>query len=277
MTLDLHAQWLSSLAELRYVRTPKRLQARAEGDLVLDTSDALLVWEPRRVVPQYAVPPQHLKLDLVELSRREAPAGLPPAMGPRDFATHTCPGTPLATLAGSAPAVEVAFRPDDATLGGRVVLDFERFEWTEEDEPVMGHPHDPFKRIDVLRSSRHVVVRLGQTVLAESRRARALVETSLPVRWYLPPDDVRMDLLTPSATHTVCAYKGVASYLSAGLEGGEDIAWSYPDPLHDALPVRDLVAFWSERTHTTVDGELLAGRMPPEGPASTGVGSGRAS
>jgi uncharacterized protein (DUF427 family) len=71
-----------------------------------------------------------------------------------------------------------------------------------------------------------------------------------------------MDLLTPSETHTVCAYKGQASYLSADLEGGADIAWFYPDPLDDAVPVRDLVAFWSERSHLTVDGERVTGGMP---------------
>jgi uncharacterized protein (DUF427 family) len=162
--------------------------------------------------------------------------------------------------------VEVAFRPDDEALGGRVVLDFARFEWREEDEPVMGHAHDPFKRIDVLRSDRHVVVSLDGTVLAESRRPTALFETLLPVRWYLPREDVRLDLLSPSSTHSVCAYKGVASYLSAEGDAGADIAWYYPDPLHDAEQVRDLVAFWSERAHVTVDGVPVPGRMPDVAP-----------
>lgn len=219
------------------------------------------------MVPQYAVPAETLKVELVELPRSEPPDDLPPAMGPEHFELHTCPGTPLAAATGPSAGVEVGFRPDDEALGGRVELDFPRFEWLEEDEPVMGHPHDPFKRIDVLRSDRHVVVSLDGTVLAESRRAMALFETWLPVRWYLPHDDVRWDLLRPSETHTVCAYKGVASYLSAEGAAGADIAWFYPDPLHDAEPVRDLVAFWSERVQVTVDGAPVTGRMMgPEGP-----------
>ncbi|QGN57085.1 DUF427 domain-containing protein [Nostocoides sp. HKS02] len=266
MSLDLSAQWRSSLAELRYASTAKRLRATLDGEPALDTTDALLVWEPRRVVPQYAVPAQDLRVRLEALPATPTPADLPPVMGPQNFAVHTCPGTALTPTSGASAGVEVGFRPDDPALGGRIILDFARFDWTEEDEPVMGHAHDPFKRIDVLRSNRHVVVRLGDTVLAESRRAHALFETSLPVRWYLPREDVRMDLLAPSQTHTVCAYKGVASYLSADLEGGTDIAWFYPDPLHDALPVRDLVAFWSERAEVTVDGAPVAGRMPPEAP-----------
>jgi uncharacterized protein (DUF427 family) len=86
-----------------------------------------------------------------------------------------------------------------------------------------------------------------------------LVETGLPVRWYLPREDVRTELLTPSDHHTVCAYKGTASYLSA--EGAPDVAWCYPDPLHDALPVQDLVCFWQPAT-VLVDGVAVAGRMP---------------
>ena len=175
-------------------------------------------------------PPTALTGSFVDLPRREVPDGLPPVLGPRHFELHTCPGTPVAFRAATASLVEVGFRPDDPDLGGRVLLDFSKFDWVEEDQPITGHAHDPYKRIDVLRSDRHVVVELDGTVLADSRRAMALYETFLPTRWYLPREDVRMDLLTPSDTHTVCAYKGQASYLSADLDGGADIAWFYPEP-----------------------------------------------
>ncbi len=104
------------------------------------------------------------------------------------------------------------------------------FAWVEEDEAVIGHPHDPFKRIDVLRSDRRIVVSHGGQVLADSRRAMALYETSLPTRWYLPRDDVRLDLLETSTTRTVCAYKGEASYYSLASGAAADVAWYYPDP-----------------------------------------------
>jgi uncharacterized protein (DUF427 family) len=135
------------------------------------------------------------------------------------------------------------------------------FSWREEDEPVVAHPHDPFARIDVLRSDRHVRVTLGATVVAESDRPVALIETSLPVRWYLPSDDVRMDLLTPSETRSRCAYKGTASYLSA--EGAPDVAWFYPDPLHDAAPVTGLLSFWRAAA-VFVDRERVPTGMPGE-------------
>ncbi len=257
MAVDLRESWFRGLAELRVAATPKRLRATLDGRTVLDTRAALLVWEPRRVVPQYAVPPADLSLALTEHEPAPLPEQLRPVLSPHHPEWHTTAGTSLhADGIG-----EVAFRPEDPDLGGRVIVRFDRFSWTEEDQEVVSHPHDPFARIDVLRSDRHVRVEVGGVVVAESDRPVALFETSLPVRWYLPVEDVRMELLRPSESHTVCAYKGVASYLSA--EGAPDVAWFYPDPLIDAVPVRDLVSFWRAAT-VYVDGEPVPTGMPGE-------------
>src|SRR3954453_572774 len=257
MAIDLHQQWFRGLAELRYVATPKRLRALLDGQTVLDTRDALLVYEPRRIVPWYAVPAVDLHLDLTEHDPAPVPELRAPVLSPPHNDWHTVPGRSL-RLDGRG---EVGFRPDDPDLGGRILLHWAPFEWLEEDDPVMGHPHDPFKRIDVLRSDRHVRVEVGGVTVAESTRATALIETALPVRWYVPSDDVRMDLLTPSPTRTQCAYKGTASYLSA--EGAPDVAWFYPDPLQDAAPVRDLLCFWRDAT-VYVDGERVDVSTPGE-------------
>jgi uncharacterized protein (DUF427 family) len=255
MAIDLYRQWRCDLAELRYAATPKRLRALLGGETVLDTRDALLVYEPRRIVPWYAVPPDDLHLQLTEQDASPVPESARPVLPPRHNSWHSVPGTSL-HLDGHG---EVAFRADDPDLGGRLVMHWNPFEWLEEDEPVMGHPRDPFKRIDVLGSQRHVRVEVGGATVAESSRPMMLVETSLPVRWYLPRVDVRMDLLALSDTHTICAYKGVASYLNHN--DAPDVAWFYPDPLHDALPVRDLVCFWRP-AQVYVDGEGVDTSMP---------------
>jgi uncharacterized protein (DUF427 family) len=262
MAVDLVAQWRETLSDLRIARTGKRLRAMHGGDVVLDSRDALLVWEPRRVVPEYAVPPEDLTLELREAGAGSLPDELPSLLPPGHFDWHTTPGTPLAASHAGQDLGTVAFRPDDPALGGRIVVAFAPFDWLEEEQPVVSHPHDPFKRIDILPSSRHVRVELDGVLLAESDRPVALYETSLPTRWYLPRDDVRLDLLEESPSHTTCAYKGTASYLSAAGAAGEDVAWHYPDPLHEALPIRDLVAFYSERTMLTVDGERFGVRGP---------------
>ena len=85
------------------------------------------------------------------------------------------------------------------------------------------------------------VVHDGQ-VLAESDRPLVLRETGCPPRFYLPPEDVRLDLLTPSATHTVCPFKGTASYWS--LPDAADLVWAYPDPKPDVAAVKDHLCFY---------------------------------
>jgi uncharacterized protein (DUF427 family) len=126
-------------------------------------------------------------------------------------------------------------------------------EWLEEEERQVGHPPDVFHRIDVRQTSRHVRVSIRGRVVAETHRARALFETGLPVRWYIPREDVLADL-EPSQHRTVCAYKGHATHFDVAGEGA--VAWSYPDPLHDGEPIRDLIAFYDERVDIEVDGEL---------------------
>ena len=100
-----------------------------------------------------------------------------------------------------------------------MILDFTAFDaWYEEDELNVAHPRDPFHRVDVLPSSRQVRLELDGQVLAESSRPMLLFETMLPTRYYLPREDVTAEL-TPTSTHTCCAYKGQASYWSAAASG----------------------------------------------------------
>lgn len=128
--------------------------------------------------------------------------------------------------------------------------------WFEEDEEVFVHPKDPYHRIDVLATSRPIRVSLDGHVLAESTRARALYETSLPIRYYLLPEDVRTELLEPSDTLTQCAYKGEARHWSAriGDRVVPDVAWTYDDPTREVEPIRGRICFYNERVDLEVDG-----------------------
>lgn len=109
----------------------------------------------------------------------------------------------------------------------------------------------------IVAKRRHVRVTHDGVTLADTTRATLLFETPLPTRFYIPREDVALDLLEPTDFHTVCAYKGRASYWSARIGDAllPDIAWSYPDPLHDGEPVRDLIAFFTERLELTLDGQ----------------------
>ena len=142
-------------------------------------------------------------------------------------------------------------RFDDPDLAGLVYVPFDAADkWLEEDEVILGHARDPFARIDVRQSSRHVRVEKNGELLAETTRPTLLFENGLPTRYYMPLEDVVADV-APSERHSVCPYKGVASYHTVG--GNKDIAWYYPDPLPGVEPLKDLVAFWNERVDLIVD------------------------
>jgi uncharacterized protein (DUF427 family) len=181
------------------------------------------------------------------------------------FTVHSTDGEMVDVRAAGQRRPGAGFRPADPDLAGLVILDFGAFDaWYEEDEQNVGHPRDPYHRIDVLPSSRQVRLELEGEVLAVSSRPALLFETMLPARYYLPRADVTAELV-PSSTRTWCAYKGQASYFSARVGGRlvPDIAWSYPEPRHDADRVRDLVAFFDERVDVTLDGERRDRPVPP--------------
>jgi uncharacterized protein (DUF427 family) len=136
-------------------------------------------------------------------------------------------------------------RFDDPDLAGLVQVPFEAADrWLEEDEVMLGHARDPFARIDVRQSSRHIRVEKDGVVLADTRRPVLLFETGLPTRYYIPVEDVTAPI-EPSDRASTCPYKGVASYHTVG--GHKDIAWYYPDPLPGVEQLKDLVSFWNER------------------------------
>ena len=107
-------------------------------------------------------------------------------------------------------------------------------------------------------SSAHVVVTLGGEKLAESDRPVLLDETGLPTRYYLPREDVRLDLLRPTSTHTTCPFKGEASYWSAeaGGEVRENLVWSYETPIPQAAQIEGLMCFYPDQAELTVDGQV---------------------
>ena len=247
-----------AMRDLRQHPVAVRVRAEKDGTTVVDSFAARLVWEPRRIVSAYAVPVADIAGTLVN-PRTVSPEvrSLPPVLSPRQgFAVHSAAGTAydIETAAGTVP--DAAFVLDDADLEGYAVLDWDAFSrWFEEGEEVRGHPREPFHSIRCFPSDRHVVVEIDGQVVADTTHAVMLVESMLPPRWYLPREDVRMDLLAPSDSHTICAYKGQASYWSYGEV--DDIVWTYDDPRHEAAPVRGMLSFYAEHADYVVDGERI--------------------
>jgi uncharacterized protein (DUF427 family) len=245
-----------AFGELRHEPTEKRIRAVLGGEPVVESGRALLVWEPRRIVPSYAVPVDDVRGELERDTRPPEESDSPVLHPGIPFGVHSTEGEAL-VIRGRGAAAAAAFRPADPELTGHVILDFDGFDaWYEEDEQIFGHPRDPYHRVDVRRSSRSIRIELDGEVLADGSGASLLFETNLPVRFYLPPEDVRSDR-RPTEKRTYCPYKGQASYWSFDVNGRTraNLAWSYEAPLPDAAPVTGLIAFWDEVVDVVIDGE----------------------
>jgi uncharacterized protein (DUF427 family) len=226
----------------------KRVRVYLAGQLVADTRHPVLVWEIP-YYPAYYLPLADVVADLVPTGATEHS----PSRGDAEIFDVKVPG---------ATAESAAKRYPDSAL--EALRDTVRFdwaamsEWLEEDEPVYTHPRDPYKRVDILASSRHVRVEVDGVTVADSARPHILFETGLPPRYYLPLPDVRTDLLRPSGTQTHCPYKGTASYWSVQSAQGlrEDLVWIYRTPLPESQKIAGLACFYDEKVDVYLDGEL---------------------
>ncbi|MEA2353782.1 MAG: hypothetical protein QOJ14_2196 [Thermoleophilaceae bacterium] len=240
--------------------SPRRIRAILAGETIVDSRRSKLLHEQGKL-PIHYFPEDEVRTELLE---------------PTDHHTH-CPWKGDASYwsvrVGDTVAENAVWGypeplPDAPPLAGHLAFYWDSMdEWLEEDEPLIGHARDPYHRVDVVDTSRAIRIEIDGDVVAETTRARALFETGLPTRWYIPPDDVRADLLTTSDTHSVCAYKGVASYRTVSDEA--DVAWFYPEPRREAERIRDHLCFFNERVDVYVDGEL---QERPESPWSHPTG-----
>lgn len=225
---------------------PKRVRTMFAGTTIADSRRVMTMHETGHL-PVYYFPRDDVHMDLLQKTNHSTHC---PFKGDAtywsvridDRAAENA-GWGYETPLEDAPALAdyLAFDPDQMDA------------WFEEDEQVIGHPHDPYHRVDVLQGSRHTRVTLDGDVIAESDRPKLLFETSLPVRYYLPPEDVRTDLLTPVATVTVCPYKGRASHWSVGAVA--DAVWGYPEPLPEATSVQGYFCFDDAKVNVEIDGQ----------------------
>jgi len=226
----------------------KRVRIFFGSELIVDTDDALYVWEGPHY-PQYYVPLG----DVADGVLHPSPT------------TKRSPSRGTASLynveAGGRTAIDAAWSYRDSALEqlrDRVRFDFDAMDaWFEEDEEIFVHPRSPSTRVQILPSSRHVTVAVDDVVVADSRRPVFLHETGLIRRTYFNKLDVRIDLLTPTETTSRCPYKGTARYWTLTTPRGEhvDIVWSYPSPFRESAQIAGLVAFFDERVDLVVDGK----------------------
>jgi uncharacterized protein (DUF427 family) len=229
---------------------PRRIRAVLGGENIVDTTNALYVWE-WSAYPQYYIPLGDVRTEVL------IDEGITERNTRGDLVVH---GLRLGPIERPQAAKVVVETSTDA------LRDTVRFEWSaldawyEEDERVFVHPRNPYTRVDALRSTRPVRVELKGVVLAESTSPVMVFETGLPTRYYLNRTDVDFSHLESSETVTECPYKGITSgYWSARVEdrAHPDIAWTYDFPTRQVLPIAGLIAFYNERVDLIVDGRRL--------------------
>ena len=231
----------------------KRVRGFVGDTAVVDSRTPLLFWEDAFPVPGYAFRPEDVRTDLLRPatgSRPRRPIFYQPKGPVREWFDLEVDGRQV---------TYAAWVRDHPALADRIVLTWQPGlldRWMEEEEEVIEHPRDPHKRVETIASSRHVQVSLAGVELAETRHPVLLFETTLPTRYYFPPDDVRLDLLRPSDNRSRCPYKGSAyRYWSLpGVAEGDNIAWTYPDPFPAVGKIAGRVAFYNELVDITVDG-----------------------
>jgi uncharacterized protein (DUF427 family) len=226
---------------LRIDSSPRWIRGFVSGKPIVDSKHAVLVYGERRLA-QYYFPRRDVRLDQLQEGRSEGGVQFYNLGSIEDIAwAHVADGEEFAPLREY---IGFEWRKVEA--------------WYEEDDEVFVHPRDPYHRVDVLHSSRHVKVVLDGQVIAETNRPRLLFETGLITRYYIPRVDVRLDLLEPSSTTTECPYKGVAQYYSVrvGDKVHQDVVWYYPFPTPESIKAANLLAFYNERVDLYIDGEL---------------------
>jgi uncharacterized protein (DUF427 family) len=238
----------------------RRMRAEFGGRTVVQSDDAVLLFEPGRYPVAYFPITDFAEGALKPTDHRTEHADL------GETAWLEVVGNTRSAARGA--WQHIALPDHAAILNGKVALAWRAMDgFYEEDDRILGHAADPYHRIDIRRTSRHLVVRAGDRVVADTTNPVVLYESGFAPRWYVPRGDVVAESLTAVDLQTFCPYKGIASYYD--IDDIRHAAWSYRAPLEDVAAIGDLVSFEPDRVDVTLDGE----RLEPE-PGQTVVSHG---
>ncbi|SEO44548.1 Uncharacterized conserved protein, DUF427 family [Amycolatopsis saalfeldensis] len=226
----------------------RRMRVRFGGEWIADSEDVVLLHEPGRYPVAF-------------FRREDVRDGVLEATGRVTAHRELGETTWFAVAGGGKRAERAAWQytglPDYAAeLRGRVAFAWRAMDaFFEEDEWIVGHAADPYHRNDIRGTSRHLVVRDGDRVVADTKRPVVLYESGFAPRWYVPREDVDETALAPVDGQTFCPYKGLASYYDIGSRARA--AWSYLEAWAEVARVSGLVSFEPDKVEVFLDGERL--------------------
>ena len=226
----------------------RRMRIQLSNQWIADSEDVVLLHEPGRYpvayFPQESIRSGVLTLENHRTTHRD--------LGDTAWYGVSCDGKRVARAAWQHVAL-----PDHAgLLQNRIAFVWQKMDaFFEEDERIVGHATDPYHRIDIRQSSRHLVVRDGDRLIADTQRPRVLFESGYAPRWYVPRADVDDAALAPISRQTFCPYKGIASYYDIGQN--TQAAWSYRHAWPEVARISDLVSFEPHKVSVFIDDKQL--------------------
>ncbi|NUU61045.1 DUF427 domain-containing protein [Paenibacillus agri] len=241
---------MSNKKKLQFDSNPRRVRVEFEGVTIADSKNVITVHE-RGHLPVYYFPESDVRKDLFVESEHHSHC---PWKGAASYWSIKV-GDRISENAVWSYQNPI---PESEPIKGYVSFYWNQVDaWFEEDEEIFVHPRDPYKRVDALQSSRHIQVVIDGVTVADSKRPIIVFETGVPVRYYLPKEDVKQEFLQETDLETRCPYKGKASYWSAEVNGTvhENIVWSYLNPIPEIPKIKEYLSFYNERVEIYVDGE----------------------
>ena len=226
----------------------RRMQVRFTDQWIADSEDVVLLHEPGRYpvayFPHADIQPGILVPEERVTQHRELGDMRWFTVGAGEHAANHAAWEHTA-LPAHAPVLE-----------GRVAFAWRAMDaFYEEDERIVGHAADAYHRIDIRATSRHLVVRVGDRIIADTHRPLALYESGFAPRWYVPREDVNESALELVEGQTFCPYKGLASYYTIGDH--KRAAWSYTNAWPEVGRVSNLVSFEPDKIDVYLDGQQL--------------------
>ena len=225
----------------------RRMSVELGGSIIARSDEAVILFEPARYPVAY-FPIGDIDQSVLQPSGHES--------------THPDLGrTKWFNVVGGETTRRAAWQHVDPPAQAAALRDAVAFAWHamdavyEEDERILGHAADPYHRIDIRRTSRHLVVRQDDEVIADTHAPLVLYESGFAPRWYVPRSDIAAEALQAVEGQTFCPYKGLASYYDIG--DTRNAAWSYRAPFEEVTRIADLVSFYPEKLTITIDGEKL--------------------
>ena len=227
----------------------RRMRVRFGGQWVADSEDVVLLHEPDRY-PVAFFPLDHVPEGVLAPETR--------------ITTHRelGPTAWFSVRAGGKEAQHAAWQYTDLPEYAAIMRDRVAFAWTlmdafyEEDQRIVGHAADFYHRNDIRQSSRHLVVRDGDRVVAETRRPLVLYESGFAPRWYVPREDIDQSALTPVEGQEFCPWKGLSSYYNIGQH--KRAAWSYLEAWAEVARISGFVSFEPGLVDVYLDGRKMA-------------------